>query len=88
MRKLKNKLKRYLRKFLIAFRNKKNLTQEQAAALLHISCRSYSDLESGKYCLSAVALILFLGQLPDKEILEIVRGFRTIADEAEKEDAA
>lgn len=88
MCKLRNLLKHYLRDFLILFRHRKNLTQEQLAALLHISARSYSDLECGKYRFSAATLILFLALLPDEEILHIIRGFLPVVAESEKKEAA
>lgn len=36
------------------------LTQSAMATRLAIDCRSYADLEHGRYCCSAVTLILYL----------------------------
>lgn len=88
MRKLQSLLKLYLKNILASFRYKENLTQEQIAHLLRISARSYSDLERGKYGVSAVTLLLFLALLPDNKILEIVHDFHALAVEAEKKEAA
>ncbi len=85
---MRDLLKHYLRGIAILFRHRKNLTQEQLAAMLHISVRSYSDLECGKYCFSAVTLIIFLALLPDEEILHIICGFQPLVAESEKKEVA
>ena len=51
------------------------------AEKLHISPRSYSDLEHGKYGVSTVSLLLFPDLLPDEKIIEVVRKFVTQAQE-------
>ena len=48
MRKFKSLLKPYLRKILHDSRKAVGISQEQMAALLRISPRSYGDLERGK----------------------------------------
>lgn len=88
MQKVRALLKSYLRDVVIVFRNNEELTQEEFAGLLHISSRSYSDLECGRYCFSSVTLILFLNLLPDDGILGVVHGFQDILAEAEKRGAA
>lgn len=43
-----------------SFRKKSNLSQEDMAALLRISPRSYIDLEHAKYLCSTRVLVLYL----------------------------
>lgn len=61
-------------------------TQERMAEKLHISPRSYSDLEHGKYGVSTVSLLFFLDLLPDEKIIEVVRKFVTQAQEANEHE--
>lgn len=89
MRKFKSLLKPYLRKILHDSRKAVGISQEQMAALLRISPRSYGDLERGKSGFSAVTLVFFRALLPDEEIIRIVRGFFLLMlDSEEKEDAS
>ena len=50
-----------------ALRRQNALTQEEMAERLHISCRAYSDLERGKYCVSAATLLFMLSMLSTAE---------------------
>ena len=50
-------------------------TQEAMAEKLHISPRSYSDLERGKYGVSTVPLLFFLDLLPQEKMAQVVHGF-------------
>ncbi|RKJ41746.1 XRE family transcriptional regulator [Acutalibacter sp. 1XD8-33] len=86
MRKFQNLLKSYLRNVLTISRQEKNLTQERVAALLHMSTRSYCDLERGKSGFSAVTLILFLAMLSHDKILETIRGFSSLTANSEKKE--
>lgn len=86
---LKSLTKSYLFPRFSAIRRNNRLTKEGMAEQLHISPRSYSDLERGKYCSSSSVLLLLLSLLPNNEILLVVRGFRTFVeeyDETEKYD--
>ncbi len=69
------------RKELWEYRGDAGDTQERMAEKLHISPRSYSDLEHGKYGVSTVSLLLFPDLLPDEKIIEVVRKFVTQAQE-------
>ncbi len=75
MRKYQPELKTYLRGVLLKLRRRLNLTQEQMAAMLHISPRSYSNLERGKTGLSAVSLIFMLYGLSPDETIQLIDTF-------------
>lgn len=66
------------------YRKSCGITQEEMAERLHISTRSYIDLEHGKYGVSAVALLFFLSQLPEREMVEQVHAFVLQAKEADE----
>lgn len=59
-------------------------TQEEMAEKLHISARSYADLEHGKYCASTVTLLFFMAQLPKEKMVELVNTFALQAREADE----
>ena len=54
------------------------------AEKLHITPRSYIDLEHGKYGSSTVTLLFFLALLPDAKMAELVRTFALRAREADE----
>ena len=70
---------------LYSYRKEQQLSQEKMAEFLHISLRSYIDLEHGKYCFSALSLIFFLTILPKDELHKLIDEFRVLI---EKEDSA
>lgn len=70
-----------------AIRRRKGMTQEEMAEEMRISCRAYGDLERGKYSFSAIALVFFLLMMEDREILELLEGFRRKVKEMEWQDA-
>ncbi|WP_322172301.1 helix-turn-helix transcriptional regulator [Acutalibacter caecimuris] len=88
MRKYQDLLKPYLQEILDTHRHQCDLTQEKMADLLHMSVRSYCDLEHGRSGFSAVSLILFLAQLPEDKLLETVKDFRRLVEKLESEEAA
>lgn len=69
-------------------RRKRQMTQEEMAERLRISCRAYGDLERGKFSLSALALIFFLLMLEDNEVIELLKVFRGKVKALELQDAA
>lgn len=83
MRKYQPELKVYLRDFLLPFRRNLNLTQEQMAAMLQMTPRSYSDIERGKTCLSSVSLAFLLYNLPPGECDQFIKAFVDSVLEAE-----
>ncbi len=85
MHKYSPQLKAYMRKNLVDFRKRENRTQEQMAAQLHITVRSYYELEAGKSGLSAPSILFFLDALPDDLLVKTVRDFRSQLEESDWE---
>ena len=71
-------VKDYIRKFAKKKRKSLNLSQEKLSELLNIAARSYSDLETGKFCFSSSTLLSFMLLLPDDEVLRFLHGIREI----------
>ena len=59
-----------------ASRNVRKLTQEEMAEKLHITSRAYSDLERGRSCCSAIALLFFLLMLKSDELEDFLNRLR------------
>lgn len=73
MRVYKEIAQKYLPPRLRPWRKARDMTQEDAVELLRMSSRAYADLERGESGFSATTLLLFLAQLSDAEIVELVR---------------
>ena len=71
-----------------ALRKRRNLTQDEMAERLRITSRAYGDLERGKYCSSAVALLFLLLMLSEEEVKDFLKEFRKRVDELEHKEAA
>lgn len=69
-------------------RKRRNLTQDEMAERLRITSRAYGDLERGKYCFSAVALLFLLLMLSEEEAACFLKEFRKRVDELEHKEAA
>lgn len=69
-------VREFLAEYVDTLRKGRNLTQEKMAEYLHITSRAYGDLERGKYCFSAIALLFLLLMLKDDELREFLDGFR------------
>ena len=67
--KVKDTLQAVIAEELYAYRKEHGLSQARFAQKLHISERSYIDLEHGLFLPSATTLLLFLLQLDDQELL-------------------
>ena len=80
MRQYKLLLQGFLMNQILFYRSVNQLTQEQMAELLHISPRSYFDLEHGKYGLSALTLVFFLSMLPKSEVGNLLDEFQLLID--------
>ena len=87
MRKYQPELKVYLRGVLLILRRDLNLTQEQMAAMLHMTPRSYSDIERGKTCLSSVSLVFLLHNLSPDESVQLIDTFVDSVLESEVKEA-
>ncbi|WP_343247221.1 helix-turn-helix domain-containing protein [Diplocloster hominis] len=88
MRQYKLLLQGFLMDRILLYRSANQFTQEQMAELLHISPRSYFDLEHGKYGLSALTLIFFLLILSKTDVLNLLDEFQNLVDRAGKDDVA
>lgn len=69
-------LRRFLSRELGRHRARRRLTQEQLSERLCMAPRSYADLEHGVCGCSGLTVVLFLLQLQDEEVLELVHGAR------------
>lgn len=82
--------KRFVREFLSEYtdtlRKLRGLTQEEMAERLRITSRAYGDLERGKYCFSAIALLFLLLMLSDEERKRFLENFHKRICELERHD--
>ena len=82
--------KRFVREFLSEYtdtlRKLRGLTQEEMAERLRITSRAYGDLERGKYCFSAIALLFLLLMLSDGERKRFLENFHKRICELERHD--
>lgn len=78
----------FLAEYVNVLRKHRNLTQDEMAEHLRITSRAYSDLERGKYCFSAVALLFLLLMLSDDEAAGFLKEFRKRVDELDHKEAA
>ena len=88
MKQYKMLVREFLAGYTEAFRKTQGLTQDKMAEALHITSRAYGDLERGKYCFSAIALLFFLLTLSDDELKAFLEGFRKRAYDLEHKEAA
>ena len=88
MRQYKLLLQGFLMNQILFYRSENQLTQEQMAELLHISPRSYFDIEHGKYCCSAITLIFFMLILSKADVLDFLDEFRLRAERKDTDDVA
>ena len=82
--------KRFVREFLSEYtdtlRKLRGLTQEEMVEQLRITSRAYGDLERGKYCFSAIALLFLLLMLSDEERKRFLENFHKRICELERHD--
>lgn len=76
--------KNYVRCELLKTRAAKGISQERMAAILDMSGRAYTALESGKSCWSHITFALYLTRCClDKDAF--IAGLSDVLDKAEKE---
>lgn len=68
--------KEFLAEYTTDLRKRSGLTQEEMAECLHITCRSYGDLERGRYCFSSTTLLFLLLLLGEEERNNLLAHFR------------
>ena len=82
--------KRFVRESLSEYtdtlRKLRGLTQEEMAERLRITSRAYGDLERGKYCFSAIALLFLLLMLSDEERKRFLENFHKRICDLERHD--
>lgn len=90
MKTYKSLEREFLSEYVDLFRKKRKLTQEEMAENLRITCRSYGDLERGKYCFSSNSLFFLLLMLNEHELKAFLTEFRNricILENSEKKSA-
>lgn len=70
------------------YRTQSRLTQEQLSERLCMAPRSYADLEHGVCGCSGLTVVLFLLQLKDEEVLQLLHSVRKVLEEADRHDVA
>ncbi len=88
MKQYKSFVKEFLAEYVGALRKNRKLTQEEMAERLRITGRAYGDLERGKYCFSALALLFLLLMLSEEEIQDFLEKLRKQAHELEHREVA
>lgn len=82
-------LQDFLAKRFKRYRAEQGMTQEQMAEVLHISPRSYIDLEHKKYGCSALTAFFFLIRLDSDARQRLVNDFHElVVEEMERHDVA
>ena len=79
-------VKNFLSSYVKNMRKAKGLTKSEMSAYLRIDPRSYSDLESGRYCFSASSLLFLLSTIEDEEIIQMIKRFRAEAAILDEQD--
>lgn len=77
MKKKDEKLNRFIRERMYAFRFMNSYSQEQMAEKLDITPRCYLEQEKGRCGFSGQTICRFLFWLSDEELLSLTRGLKT-----------
>lgn len=80
--------KEFLAEHTATLRKRRSLTQDEMAERLRITSRAYGDLERGKYCFSAIALLFLLLMLSDDELKILLDGFCARVYDIEHQEVA
>lgn len=78
----------HLSSYVCQLRQRRGLTQEEMAEKLRITARAYGDLERGKFCFSAPALMALLLILKEDEVAELLNDFRKITEKLDGKEVA
>ena len=70
-----------------AFRQEQSLSQEAMAATLHISTRSYSDIENKKSLCSTRTFILYQVSLSEDEMIALWKAFKAALRQLDEQAA-
>ena len=87
MKQYKSLVRTCLAEWALSYRKRRSLTQEQMAEQLRITSRAYGDLERGRYCFSALALLMFLSILSAEERNAFFIDFRSRLSKLEQSEA-
>lgn len=88
MKRYKLFARQFLAEYAGALRKHRKLTQDEMAEQLRITSRAYGDLERGKYCFSALALLFLLLMLNEEETKGLLERFRKQVNELECKEVA
>lgn len=88
MKQYKALAREFLAEYTDTLRKRRNLTQDEMAEKLRITSRAYGDLERGKYCFSAIALLFLLLMLSEEEVKSFLGEFRKRVYDFEHKEAA
>lgn len=87
MQEYKDAVREHLSSY-VSQRQRRGLTQEEMAEKLRITARAYGDLERGKFCFSAPALMALLLILKEDEVAELLNDFRKITEKLDGKEVA
>lgn len=88
MKRYRELLREYLSDYAFGMRLQLELSQETMAEQLRISYRAYGDLERGKFCFSALALMFLLLLMDEEERGRFFDEFKQRVFELEDQYAA
>jgi DNA-binding transcriptional regulator YiaG len=88
MQEYKDAVREHLSSYVCQLRQRRGLTQEEMAEKLRITARAYGDLERGKFCFSAPALMALLLILKEDEVAELLNDFRKITEKLDGKEVA
>lgn len=84
----KTLIRKIMSEYVADLRDEINISQAQMAERLRITDRSYSNLEHGVYCPSAIALLSLFIMLNDQERTELLKICHEKLTELEEQETA
>ena len=88
MQEYKDAVREHLSSYVCQLRQRRGLTQEEMSEKFRITARAYGDLERGKFCFSAPALMALLLILKEDEVAELLNDFRKITEKLDGKEVA